>query len=219
MLKMNNSFLKLTKNVFFLLVLSLSSQTYSQKTMEKSWDASTVYGLQIESDAVFLISITTAASETIELTTKVVGENSENLLVRSKIIDGVLQISTGFNPYFENHNDKLAAHKVLSIEMEFKIPENKNIHISSLIASVIAQGSFKNFVVNLISGNCTLTSFHGNANLKTKRGSITVTTQKEAIGNGVSTYGNVQNSLLNRKGANVISAKSIYGDIVLKQTQ
>lgn len=207
------------KTLILYLVLVTSASVYAQKMMEKSWDATPLHTVQVESDAVFQLKVRTSLTKTIQLRTSVTGEHYENVVVRSTIVDGVLQITTGFRPFFKKNDDKLAAHKVISIVMELMVPEHKSIGVHSALTSVEGTGTYKNFNVNLSNGTCHLVSFSGNAHLKTRRGIIVVSAHEGTVGQGNSTYGNVQNDLRYGDGNHKVVAESIYGDIILKQTQ
>ncbi|GAB5398516.1 MAG: hypothetical protein Aureis2KO_01010 [Aureisphaera sp.] len=190
----------------------------SQKVIQRSLDAENIEKIEIASDQVFLIKLQTIATETIEILTEVEGENYENVLLSAHEKNGTLYIKTGYTPYFEAANDKLAAHKVISIEMTLLIPKNLSVYVSSFIASVEAQGEFKNLYTGLNNGNCTLTNFLGDAQLNSRHGFISVHADLGVKGKAFSQRGKVENTLP-KEGWYEVSAQSVNGDVILKPTQ
>ena len=104
------------------------------------------------------------------------GEHSENLVIIDSINQGVLRLSTDFHPLFKADNDKLSAHKVLSVELQLSIPKPIDLNIKSDIAQTKIEGHFPNVFIELKTGNCTLDPFLGNATINTINGTINIKT-------------------------------------------
>ncbi len=203
------------KKIGFLIVFTLVvSNSLAQKIMEKELDAANYSVIEINSDVIYHINISTENSDKIKITTHVEGENYENVVLSIKENDEQLNIEPMFTPYFEAKNDKLAAHKVLAIEMELRIPENLSIRINSSLSSVKAKGKFLSFEALLGDGNCILEEFIGNAAIKTKQGFIKVFAKHTVSGKAFSKKGKVFNAL-EKKGKFAIEAESLEGDISL----
>ena len=84
----------------------------------------------------------------------------ENYIVLiTEIINNTLYVATKYQPLFTDANDKLSAHKVMSIELGLNIPANKSIYVSSDIASVFVNGQYKDAIIELINGACVLNDF------------------------------------------------------------
>lgn len=190
----------------------------AQKVLQKEFTAEGIETLVIQDDAVFKISVKTEKSNSIKVLVKIAGENSESVILEEKFQHGELDLSTGFTPFFEKINDKLAANKVLSIEMEIVVPPQISLRLKSKIASVIATGNYKNVEIGLDEGSCVLKDFSGNAILLTKLGNITVYAKDEVSGTGVSRHSEVKNTLP-KKGKFHIEAESINGAISLLQME
>ncbi|PKA82808.1 hypothetical protein ATE92_0947 [Ulvibacter sp. MAR_2010_11] len=206
------------KILYILIFTAFIAEGHAQKIIEKQWDASGISKLVIESDVVFEIEIVSEKIEAISVSTHIHGETSENVVLDVHESNGILTINTGFTPFFEAQNDKLAAHKVLAIEMYIKIPESMEVEIDAKIASVEGNGSFKSFVVGLENGSCRLYNFTGNARLLTKAGEITVYTTKNAKGQALTREGTIYNELPTT-GKFTIYAESSTGAISLFQTK
>lgn len=190
----------------------------AQKILEKTWNAATITTLEITSDEIFRINVTTIPTETIVLKTRVEGEYAENVVLTAFEEEKRLSISTGFSPYYQPKNDKLAAHKVLSIEMDLLLPEGKSVWIKGAIVSVETFGAFENLTLLLRTGNCVLRNFSGNGTIGTWDGNIEVFAQKGVYGTGKTEHGNVVNELW-ETGIFKLQAQSVNGDITLLKSQ
>ncbi len=188
--------------------------------MEQEFSASEISTIEISTETIYHIKITSEKTNTIKIKTHIEGEHYENVVLNMIEKEGTLQIDTSFSPFFKTENDKLAAHKVIAIEIELIVPEEISIKIEAEIASVETYGKFKNISVLLENGNCKLQDFLGNAMLKTKQGFIEVYAENKMFARAISKKGTVINELLNRnKNASdyQIEAESLSGDISLYQ--
>lgn len=207
------------KKIAFLLILTfVVADAISQKTLEKQFDASEITHLAIYSEMISKLTIVSEKTDKISIVTKVTGENFENVVVTASEENKTLRIGTAYSPYFIAQNDKLAAHKVISIEMQMTIPEFLNIEVETKIASVKASGKYAEFRASLEYGNCELINFLGDAGLKSWHGNIIVYARKNIWGKAFSQKGTVINSLPS-KGKYSILAESMEGDISLLQTK
>ncbi len=205
------------RNCILFIVLTLSVFAASaQKTIEKQWDRAEVDTLLIDSDAIYRISISSGPGEYISLTARVEGEYSESVVVNSVLKGRMLAVTSGFGPYFEKDNDKLAAHKVLSLEAELDIPEGLVVIVRSALATVEHSGSLRELQVSLSEGNILLDKFTGDARLFTELGDIQVNAGPNVGGRGISGEGNVVNEL-SLQGKFFIEAESRKGNVLLKK--
>lgn len=191
----------------------------AQKELMKSWDASSFDSVEVISDEVFVIRVVSARINSIEVVIKVEGEHAEQLVLAVSKEQRVLSIAPELRPYFKAPNDKLAAHKVLSIEMEVRVPESFEFYTEAAIASVEARGSFKGFSAQLHDGNCTLFNFKGNADLFTRHGNIKVFAQDGVGAIVTSQRGKAENKLINPNSIFTVVAKSVNGDVIVMPTQ
>jgi hypothetical protein len=190
----------------------------AQKVIQKEFDSDEISKLSIIDDAIFKITIQSSEEPTIKVYAHISGEHSENIIIEEKIVAGNLSLKTGFTPYFTLENDKLAAHKVMAIELKITVPQKIALEIKSKLASVNFNGSIENVSISLENGNCVLTNFSGNAQLKTIAGNITVRAQNNVSGKAISKNGTVENNFLN-KGKFFVEAESINGNISFLQTK
>jgi hypothetical protein len=208
----------LKKIAFLLILVHGGADAISQKILEKQFDASEITHLSIYSEMISKLTIVSEKTDKITIITKVVGEHSENVLVTSSEELNALKIGIAYSPYFIAENDKLAAHKLISVDMQLTIPEFMNIDVETKIASVQARGKYTNFKASLEYGNCELNHFLGNAALKSLHGNIAVYCGENTFGKAFSQKGKVIN-YLPAKGKYSILAESREGDISLLQTK
>jgi len=208
------------KKITFILFFLFLGNVFSQKVIKREFNTSGISIIEITSDVIYHITIRSEKTNSIKIKAQIEGENYENVVLSILKKHNSLQINTPFTPFFEVKNDKLAAHKLISIELELIVPDTLEIKIKSAIASLTTSGSFKEISANLEGGNCQLNNFKGNATLKTKQGFITVYANKEVVGRAVSKKGTVVNELSTKRSNNSkyrIEAQSFKGNISVFQ--
>lgn len=208
----------LKRPIFILLFLLPALTLKAQKTVQKQWNTAAIDTLWIDSDVVYKVQISSATEETIDLITSIEGEYYESVVVHSRILGRTLKVDTGFSPFFSPKNDKLAAHKVLSIEMTLRVPSNLAVVVRSKTASVYVEGNLSFLETILGEGQCDLSQFIGNAQLKSVSGDITVAALPNVGGRAFSKGGKVQNDL-SLEGAYFIEAESVRGSVRLLRSQ
>jgi hypothetical protein len=208
----------LKRPIFILLFLLPLLTLHAQKRVQKQWNTAAIDTLWIDSDVVFKVQISSATEETIDLITSIEGEYYESVVVHSRILGRTLKVDTGFSPFFSPKNDKLAAHKVLSIEMTLRIPSNLAVVVRSKTASVYVEGNLSFLETILGEGQCDLSQFIGNAQLYSVSGDITVAALPNVGGRALSKGGKVQNDL-SLEGTYFIEAESVRGSVRLLRSQ
>ena len=201
-------------SIFIFVTISL----HAQKVMDKAWSSEGLESIDIRSDEVFNIFISNSDDEQITAVIKVEGETYENVVLEVDKKEASMVINTAYAPYFEPYNDKLAAHKVLAIEMHVKVPARLKVNVEAEIATVVATGTYKFLDLALDRGNGEVKDFQGNARVYTKEGFIKVKARNGTAGTAKSVRGKVVNELPS-KGLFMVEAESISGDIWLLQTQ
>ncbi len=207
------------KKILLSLLLAFGiSEAISQKLVEKQLDATRFERLVISSDMINTLAVTSEATNQIRIVNKVVGENYENVIVTTSEENKTLKIGTSYSPYFIADNDKLAAHKVMSVDIELTIPNFLYVEVNTSIASISVTGNYSNFHAYLENGDCQLNNFFGNASIKTKQGNIEVHARENVSGRAFSKNGSVVNYLPGKAKYTII-AESRDGDISLLQTK
>ncbi|RMB63247.1 hypothetical protein EAX61_02305 [Dokdonia sinensis] len=167
----------------YLAVALVSAQLSAQKQMMQSYADSEITGVYINSNEIFEIRLTAKPVSDITVTTLIEGETFESSLLQTVVDDGILKITTGRTPDFIPFNDKLSAHKVLSIVLEITLPEGLDVDVYSTLAGVDGTGRFGQVQMNLGRGGCRLEEFRfrESGKINTLTGSITIATKTTTV--------------------------------------
>jgi len=208
------------RQIFFIIALICFgiNSSVAQKTIQKEFSSEGIKTLSIKDDAIFKITVHASEEKSIKLAVHISGEHSENVIVEENVTENTLSLKTDFSPFFLPEDDKLAAHKVMAVEVDLTIPQTISLEIKSKLAAVTAEGKIYELAVSIEDGTCVLTNFTGNAHLKTTDGNIRVRATSTVSGQATSTHGTVENKL-GGKGKFLVEAESINGDISLLQTE
>jgi len=164
------------KNLLFALFTFTSFLMYSQKTEIKTIDNKTIKSIIIKGDAIFKIKTKTTKTNIITIISKIEGEEAQNTTIINEIKNDTLLISSAYKTFLEKNNDKLSAHKQLSIEVSIEIPEHLYLSFKSKIASAEVTGKYKQLILELNQGNVNINNFYGNAIINTINGNISIET-------------------------------------------
>lgn len=201
--------------LFFLLLINY--QLSAQKLIDETFSALELKTIVIDGSSIFKIDLQTRPSKAIHLITKIEGEYTPEIAVAYKIKDSTLYIGSVFRSSFALHNDKLSAHKVVSIEVVLEIPEHLKVYLKSDIGSAKIRGKYTFITAELSQGNCVLKDFIGSGIINTINGNITLETNFAQI-KAHTKYGSLIKEAI-VSGENTIKINSINGDIYLKKTK
>jgi len=115
----------------------LGSKSFSQKIIEKELDATLYNNIEISSDEIHHINLISTNLNTISINIRIEGKDHENIVLSLLEKNKTLFIEPDTTPFFKSINDKLAAHKVQSIEIELKIPKRFGISVISKTAKLV----------------------------------------------------------------------------------
>lgn len=203
--------------VLVLAAFMCSALFYGQKTTREIIEAKGIEGVLIISDQVFKIDVSTAETDKITIKSEISGETFETMAVNSEIENGILKINATRSPFFKDLDDKLAAHKVLSIVLNISMPENLEFSVVSSLAAVNMRGVYNRIELNLGHGDCWLDHFLGSGTINTLNGNINVDTQHCKI-EASSRHGkeNIESMALD---GHHLELKSIAGNITVTQSE
>lgn len=205
------------KKVFCLLLLSHATLLTAQKVVKKSFiDPSTSF-IRIDANNCFKVELQTGTTNEMLVAATIDGEYSQDLLLNVKKEGATMAVSADFQPNFIRPNDKLSAHKVISIALKITVPERKDVYIHGTNSNIFASGQYRFLRVMLNDGKCTLNNVSESANILTQSGDITVSSSKATI-LANSKYGHVD-SLSIPEGDTSLVLRTITGNIHLKKTE
>lgn len=203
------------KVVLVVLVALTFNFLYPQKLVKKTLINPQTRYIEIDVTNCFELNVSTSANDHLQVAATIDGEYSKDLIVKIVEEGSTIGIKTDFRPNFVNPNDKLSAHKVVSIALNITLPEHKGVKIHGGSCNVVAQGLYNNLEVILNDGFCIINSVSENTNVSTKSGSITLSCDRGEI-QAKSKYGKVIGDSIPR-GGNTFVLNSITGHINLKK--
>lgn len=198
-------------------VLFGHSLLFAQKNIERQFQADHIRTVNLDATNSFEIFVETVKAKTISVEAEVAGENSEQMVLVTKNTDDELQITTEFQPLFTVPDDKLSAHKVMSIIFRLKVPEGINLIISSDIGSVFVTGKYNQLTTELNHGHFVAKKFLGSALVNTIDGNITIESNYAKVNLDTKNGQIFQENLL--LGTNNLSLHSINGNISVTKTK
>jgi hypothetical protein len=173
--------------------------------------------IQINTANCFEVNLNTRWGKEVTVEAEMEGEYSKDLDVGISITGSTLLIEANFVPNFENPNDKLSAHKVVSILMNVTLPTSKNIEVYGTNSRVLAKGKYKELEVTSSDGTCELLNVFGEAEVKTQSGDIIVFARAAEISTE-SKYGKVAINPI-PSGISTYKLQTVTGNIELSKTE
>lgn len=205
------------KKYLILLFLLGSLTTVAQKVVQKQWDTTGIQRVQVLSDSIFKIEVKSVPGDQILVEAAIEGELYENLVLDGLNKEGILSLKVGLTPFFEAANDKLAAHKVVSVSLKIQMPEALTLVVSSRLADLLTEGPFRHVQAALYNGRLSMVNFKGTATLSTHHGPIDVEAFGPVYGIATSKNASVSNQLP-KEGLLPIRAQSVNGAIRLRHS-
>ena len=203
--------------LLFVICSFLTVGLYAQKRVVKSLVNPRTSWVQVDSEACFELLLRNSDTDQVVVEAKLDGEYSEDLLISMEEDGNSLIITPGFRPNFKHPNDKLSAHKVVSISLEIAIPAYTNFVIFGTHTRVSATGLFTNGKVILDDGSCDLQVEAEELEVVTQSGDIRFTS-KGAVLIVNSKFGVVHGDTIST-GNGLVTLQTISGDIEVVQAE
>ncbi len=202
-----------------LLVVFLFSNCFllAQKTVKKTIVNPKSSFIQIDAENCFQVILETSNSSDLIVDAAMDGEYNPNLMVNVTQEGSTLFVSAGFQPNFIVPNDKLSAHKVVSIALRIKMPDYINAKIFGSSCNVTARGRYHNLEITLNDGRCVLDNVGENCAVRTQSGDILLTSSDAKI-SATSTYGNISSDSI-PDGNDYFKLQTVTGNIMLRKTK
>ncbi|WP_452230357.1 MULTISPECIES: hypothetical protein [unclassified Lacinutrix] len=205
------------KNSVYIFLFCFTNLLQAQHITEKSFAANGIANIIVDGENVFKIVVEAKPVDTIRIHSRVEGENNEDIVLVAENKNRNLYIAAKIQPLFKDANDKLSAHKVISIELVIVIPENKELLINSNIATVIVKGQYKNVTLSLSSGNCFFQEYKGDAKIYTIDGNIALQTNQAKL-SITSKNGAISKEEID-VGSHEVLIKTINGNVTITKSQ
>lgn len=205
------------RTLFCALLLMTIGNLSGQKIIKKSIVNAKTNRIQIDTDNCFRLELQTGISDEVVVEALIDGEYKNDLLLSIWEEGKTLHVGAGFHPNFENPNDKLSAHKVVSIMLKVILPQFKEVQVFGTSCNVTANGKYEKLDVTLADGDCRLGEVSRFADVKTQSGNISVKITKASI-DAVSKYGTVEKDNI-PNGPVELHLTTTTGNIVIKKTE
>ncbi|NQZ44134.1 MAG: hypothetical protein HRT65_07485 [Flavobacteriaceae bacterium] len=202
----------------FLLGLLLStSWCFSQKVVEKTLLNPQTRYIAIDSENCYKVELVTADTQALRIEAAIEGEYQNDLAVKLEEDGPNIKVSASFLPNFVAPNDKLSAHKVISIALRILVPLHSNVSVYGTTSDLTASGTFNTLNVLLSDGNCRLTDVRGAVIVKTAQGHISVSAESGNFDTH-SDYGTTSFDSI-PQGPSTFRLNSIQGNISVTRTE
>lgn len=145
------------------------------------------------------------------------GEYQKDLALEVTENGNTLFVAGKFQPYFNDPNDKLSAHKVVSISLYISVPENKEVYLFGNSSNVMVEGNFKELNVVLNDGKCTIREGGKKVSATTQSGPISLIIASGTV-TARSKYGNIAKEQI-PKGNERFNLVSTTGNITITQAR
>ncbi len=199
------------KQGIFCLIGIAYSYSFGQKTIHKSFIKEGVDQIFVDAKDSFEVVLKTTDSNSLTIKAEIEGEYSPNQLVNVFTDRNLLTIEPSFNAGFVMPNDKLSAHKVLSVSLFIEIPKQFKVKLTGNSTNAEIHGDYKDLRIELNDGNCTLYHVASKVTVHTIKGSINAYVDKATI-DAHSTYGTLESDSI-PLGTSQLNLKSQIGHI------
>ncbi|MGB5435928.1 MAG: hypothetical protein WBM98_08555, partial [Maribacter sp.] len=114
----------------------------AQRVIRKSVLDATVSTIAIDAENCFKVELSTSETKEIVVQARIDGEYKNELVVNVVHHGPSIEISTDFQPDFVQPNDKLSAHKVLSVSLNIQIPKYMAVGIIGTSTNLFINGDY-----------------------------------------------------------------------------
>ncbi|KPM32977.1 Hypothetical protein I595_1404 [Croceitalea dokdonensis DOKDO 023] len=201
----------------FLALILFAHGATAQKVVRKTLPYNSLKYLQIDAKNCYTTSVTATHIEELQIEATLEGEYTEDLAIRITENGNNILVSPDFLPNFKNPNDKLSAHKVISIALHVRVPLRSDVTVYGTSTAFVGSGPFKHLKVVLSDGDCSLNRTSGNIAVKTQNGNISAMGLPGNI-TATSTYGKLHLGELGQ-GFYEVNLESVTGNISVNNTK
>lgn len=189
----------------------------AQKVLKKVIVNPEIVLINIDVTNCYKLTLDTATGNEMVLEATIDGEYKKDLVLNSEQKGYTIHVSGGFQPIFKNPNDKLSAHKVISIALNILIPENKSVIVYGSNCNVTVAGNYQKLKITLNDGKCILNNVSESVTVITQSGNIAAYTKGGEVKTN-SKYGSVQGDEIPVKDDRY-DLTSITGNITIRKTE
>lgn len=199
------------KAIFLLLFCAGLLPVNAQRVINKSLVTKHARFFYIDAGLVHKVLLNTNSSQEIQIQASAEGEYQNEIVLDIQESGSEIYIGTIFSPEFKVKNDKLSAHKVISIAMEISVPEELSVNLKGVYTHLEASGKYKLLQVDLQDGSCDLDRLYGEIRVTSNSGAISLESNSGVV-DAATEYGKLQSDDL-PLGNSAYFLRSTHGDI------
>ncbi len=169
------------RSLVFLAILLLPVVVFCQKKISKKIINAEKQYIHIDGVNCYAIDLKTTTGNELVVEASIEGEYAKDLAVKLEEDGDNILVSAGFLPSFKAPNDKLSAHKVVSISLAVLLPEYSQVQLYGTYSNVKAEGIYRALDISVADGNCFLHSQAENTAVKTQTGEIRLMQTKGVV--------------------------------------
>ena len=203
------------KRAVFVLILCTLSCGYGQRILNKSLVSDGARFFYLDADQAYRIELETNKDDQIDVRAVVEGEYAEAMLIDLRKEGSNVFISPVFSPGFQTKNDKLSAHKVVSVSLWISLPEDISLSVVGSSSHISVRGRYQKLSVELEEGRCDLDDLQGIIGVLTASAEIRVSA-KEGVVRAQSEHGSLTMEKL-PLGEAEYNLRSDTGDIIVQR--
>ena len=144
----------------------------SQKRVTKTLVKQGISAINIDGNLCYRIVLETADTNEVSVEARIDGEYEKGLLVNFREAGKTLYLETRFSPEFRFPNDKLGAHKVVSVSMKVTLPQDQQILLTARTCEVSTSGRYRDLKIIFNDGLCDLSHTAENTEVRTGKAPI-----------------------------------------------
>ncbi|UNY99460.1 hypothetical protein MQE36_03740 [Zhouia spongiae] len=189
----------------------------SQKQVEKVLPSRNISKVEIEALSAYKVVVSTVKKTDITIKARMNGAYQEQLYIVSGQEGKALRIKAELTPLFQVPDDKLSAHKVLSVVITVELPENMSLHVVGADTELQIRGKYDEIVTKTRSEKTLFQNTVGRINAYSFKGDLFYITSKGQI-EAVSEYGVVCKDDV-PTGNDVVVLKTVHGNIYISKNE
>lgn len=203
---------------FLFFALCFAGSLHAQKNTIKEVNAANLEVLQVDVKNIYNLNVVASNTNTFKAAMNSEGEFATQMVMNLIEAGSTWNVKVDFAPGFKPTDDKLGAHKVISVNLTLEIPEGKYLMVSGRCLKVELNGIFKQTDVFLDAGNIVARNFSAAGNLSTNEGNIKVYANSDVMAQVLGTSNRVINELTAPAAKN-LSVKAANGSIKLRKAK
>jgi hypothetical protein len=206
------------KLCLILLIALLGTHTVScQKIVKKALLLPQTSTIQIDAALFSQVVLETIPGNELYVEASMEGEYQRDIGIEITEEGNTLSLEGAFQPFFEMPNDKLSAHKIVSVTLLARIPEDMMVLLYGTSTHVKSKGKYRELDIVLNDGHCNLEEPGGKVGVTTQSGKIFLLARNGEL-SAETKYGSVKSEKL-PDGRNHYRLQSISGDIIIEWNQ